>query len=163
MEDEKVEKKGEPLLYIVQPELTKPDLTMQDVHLSHEDDEEEEIENETTAMEEEKEKLVQVELEEQLQDEEGYEETVNDKAQPRWTGGLRKVKAFREMSLDEKLQYLSGFSITQPPYYCEFITKEQRYQGSVLKYEKEIVSIKTLSGEEVVVPVIDIQVIRIIR
>ncbi|MFK4998156.1 hypothetical protein ACI2OX_14765 [Bacillus sp. N9] len=53
-------------------------------------------------------------------------------------GGLRKVKSFREMSVGEKLSYLSGFSVSRPPYYCEFITKEERYQGSVLKYEKNL-------------------------
>ncbi|MFK4998157.1 hypothetical protein ACI2OX_14770 [Bacillus sp. N9] len=79
----------EPLLYIVQPELTKPELTMQDVHLSNEEEDEAvEVVNEAIAAKEEVKE--QAKFEEEQQNKERYEETVNDGAQPRWVGDYGK-------------------------------------------------------------------------
>lgn len=87
----------------------------------------------------------------------------NSPVQQKSVGGLRKVKSFREMTIEEKFQYLSSFPEKQPPYPCEFITTDQSYQGIVTKYNGEQASIKTFSENVIDLKVHNVKAIRIIR
>lgn len=71
------------------------------------------------------------------------------------------VQPFKDMSIKEKLQYLSGFPSSQQPYPCEFITENQRYSGTLSKYENDLIIVKNLQGDNDEVNVKDIQAIRI--
>ena len=39
---------------------------------------------------------------------------------------FRPVKSFRNMSIEEKIHYLAGFPVSQPPFPCEFITNVEQ-------------------------------------
>ncbi len=74
--------------------------------------------------------------------------------------GLRLVKSFPSMSIDEKIDYLYT---SQPYYSCLFITKEKQVSGKVHSYDGNQVMIQTLAGDLVVVEKDKLEAIRIMR
>jgi hypothetical protein len=62
---------------------------------------------------------------------------------------FKPLKPFRDMDLDEKVDYLSRYINGKAPFPCEFITKEERHRGILLQSEKDILVIKTFQGDEV--------------
>lgn len=175
MENKKELKKGEPLLYIHQPDFVKPELNMQDMYKT-EDEKEEENLNETiddTLKDPNSHQHIKTDDTDVHQQESKVEKELNNQIeipklpikqlQPKNIGGMKKVKSFREMDIEEKLRYLSSFPENQPPYPCEFITENQRYQGIVLSFNNGLASIKTFSDAVVNVTVSDVKAIRIIR
>ncbi|MCJ8006014.1 CotO family spore coat protein [Lederbergia wuyishanensis] len=75
---------------------------------------------------------------------------------------LTPVKTFRDMSIPEKLQYLSGFPSSQQPYSCEFITEKEQYRGTLSKYDNNQIFVKNFQGDIEEVDVKDLQAIKII-
>jgi hypothetical protein len=62
---------------------------------------------------------------------------------------FKPLKPFREMDLDEKINYLSRYINGKAPFPCEFVTEEDRYKGILLKKEENILVIKTFQGDEI--------------
>jgi len=181
MENNKEGNKEEPLLYIHQPKFQKPERKMQDSYLS--EDLTENVEMERTVPQEERKMqtftLPPLDAEQRIEvvqdiPEEKEEEVVkkpvsaadyfrrNAAATSRKSWNLKPVKPFSDMSIPEKLQYLSGFPSSKQPYPCEFITEKQRYRGTLSKFENDQILLKTLQGGMEEVDVKDLQGIKII-
>ncbi|CAM4057958.1 CotO family spore coat protein [Lederbergia lenta] len=177
MEDKKEMKKGEPLLYIHQPDFVKPDLNMQDMYKTEEKEEEDESTKKekvnSNLNESNSNQHIKPDDVESHQEEKNLEKEKNEQLEaPKFpikqmhkknVGGMKKVKSFREMDIEEKLRYLSSFPENQPPYPCEFVTNNQRYQGIVISLNNEQASIKTFSDAVIDIMVSDVKAIRIIR
>ncbi|MBS4177386.1 CotO family spore coat protein [Lederbergia citrea] len=193
MEEKTVRQKGEPLLYIHQPDFNKPEIIMQDYFYSTEKKVKEENEK-IPKKEEKKIKQQQVpnfkkphntEINNRPVDDHASKEVVQEKtvkqekkndpplsaasyfrrnslapAKKHWH--LTPVKSFKEMSIQEKLKYLSGFPVSQPPYPCEFVTAKDQYRGTLLKYEGEQIFVKTFTEEVAEIKVDDLTAIKII-
>jgi len=55
---------------------------------------------------------------------------------------LNRVKPFKEMDLNERLDYLINFPKVLPPVPCVFSTTEENYQGYLTEYDHHQVTIK---------------------
>ncbi|WP_409253454.1 CotO family spore coat protein [Bacillus sp. SCS-153A] len=75
---------------------------------------------------------------------------------------FKPLKPFREMELDEKIVYLSGYSNGKAPFPCEFVTAEERYKGILLKIEGDALIIKSFQGDEIEVNRSSLKAIKII-
>ncbi|WP_102028065.1 CotO family spore coat protein [Salirhabdus sp. Marseille-P4669] len=53
-------------------------------------------------------------------------------------------KAFKEMTIEEKLTYLSNLPNQMLTMKCEIMTEDKKYRGVVLSYENDIVTMKSL-------------------
>ncbi|MBS4217997.1 hypothetical protein KHA96_06630 [Bacillus sp. FJAT-49711] len=179
MENNNEGNKEEPLLYIHQPNFQKPARKMQDSFLS--EDVAEIVQKENIVPQEVKQKQSftipplgsenMIEVEQEISDEtqEEIKKPVsaadyfrrNTGTSSRKSWNLTPVKSFRDMSIPEKLQYLSGFPSSQQPYSCEFITENQRYSGTLSKYEPDRIIVKSSQGDTNAVDVKDLQAIRI--
>jgi len=53
-----------------------------------------------------------------------------------------KVKSFKEMSVSERLEYLGNFPKSLSPVPCVFYTEEKNYQGYLLSYTENEVTIQ---------------------
>ncbi|MFC5463983.1 CotO family spore coat protein [Lederbergia graminis] len=180
MEDQSIQKKGEPLLYIHQPNFPKPVIKMQDTFITSRDiqreveginlnthnqdthtlDGNEVVNNENSV----KEEVVQKKAADYFREqsiEQGKDVKVPD-LKERKTWKLSPVKSFRSMSIPEKLQYLSRFPKSQPPYACEFITESNRARGFLDSFGEGKVGIRNSQGEIVELQVNEIKGIRII-
>lgn len=181
MEDQTIQKKGEPLLYIHQPNFPKPVVKMQDTFITSRDrqievedtnlntphnqntltlDGDEVVNNENSG----KEEIVQRKAADYFREqsiEQGKDVKVPD-LKERKTWKLSPVKSFRSMTIPEKLQYLSRFPKSQPPYACEFITEANRARGFLDSFGEGKVGIRNSQGEIVELQVNEIKAIRII-
>lgn len=61
--------------------------------------------------------------------------------------GFRRVKPFRAMSVNEKLNYLIAFPRPLTPVYCLFSTSDFSYSGILINQFEDEVEIKLLNGE----------------
>lgn len=191
-ENNKQNQKEEPLLYIHQPEFEKAEAKMQrtfdslvneaaaekvdeEVKSGPQSSEQKLVNEEESTDEAETQTEAKVQTEAKAQTETktqilekvsvpltALNETKESFSQPKIYGGMRRVKSFREMTIEEKFQYLASFPISQPPYPCEFITENEKHQGFVVQYEQDQVSIKT-PNETVELNPNDVKAIRIIR
>lgn len=55
---------------------------------------------------------------------------------------LKRVKPFKEMEINERLDYLLNFPKVLPPVPCNFYTNEGNYQGYLTEYDQHHVTIK---------------------
>ncbi|WHY79001.1 CotO family spore coat protein [Neobacillus sp. WH10] len=55
---------------------------------------------------------------------------------------LNRVKPFKEMDLNERLDYLINFPKVLPPVPCVFYTTEKNHQGYLAEYDHQQVTIK---------------------
>jgi hypothetical protein len=55
---------------------------------------------------------------------------------------FKRVKSFKEMDIGERLEYLRNFPKAFPPVPCVFRTGEKPYQGYLLDYNEQEVTIK---------------------
>ncbi|MEH7354667.1 CotO family spore coat protein [Neobacillus drentensis] len=55
---------------------------------------------------------------------------------------INRVKPFKEMDLNERLDYLINFPKVLPPVPCVFYTAEKNYQGFLAEYDHHQVTIK---------------------
>ena len=147
--------KHHPLLYIDQPEVKLPPIVMQNRYSIKTDEEKSaaQPEEETAVQPEEKEPAASAPSEVQLpkleesatdtNEEEPVYETfsTNKKATT-----FRRVKHFRELSIDEKLEYLANIPNQIAPVSCLFITSEGRHTGSLLHCLEHHIEISPPSG-----------------
>jgi hypothetical protein len=55
---------------------------------------------------------------------------------------FNRVKGFKEMDLMERLEYLDNFPKALPPVPCVFYTEEKNYQGYLVQYNEQDVTIR---------------------
>lgn len=65
---------------------------------------------------------------------------------------FNKVKGFREMDLMERLEYLGNFPKALPPVPCVFYTEEKNYQGYLVEYNEQDVTIRFPNQTSEVIP-----------
>ena len=136
-----------PLLFIHQPFARTPANNMQDIYTSRQEDvqveEEEPIEVESK-------KKISLAKKEILQEPIPKEVTKSDNPQttsaPTNQGNhhssFKRVKPFKEMNVEERLDYLINYPKVLPPPPCVFITDEGNYQGYLTEYDGNEVTIR---------------------
>ncbi|WP_034763491.1 CotO family spore coat protein [Rossellomorea vietnamensis] len=75
---------------------------------------------------------------------------------------FRKLKPFRELSIEEKLEYISASISGKVPFPCEFSNGQVAVKGVILEDSGDEVTIKSFHGEEVKMRKNDIQSIKMI-
>ncbi|SEU02694.1 Spore coat protein CotO [Salinibacillus kushneri] len=53
-------------------------------------------------------------------------------------------KGFREMTIEEKINYLTELPSQMPKMKCEVITPDKRYRGLILDFADEVVKMRTI-------------------
>jgi len=76
--------------------------------------------------------------------------------------GLRRLKSFREMDIEERLDYLAYFPKKLPPVPCLFQTKTKEIRGTLMEKTEEQVVIKLFDKTEIALPINDLIAIRMI-
>ena len=169
----------EPLLYIQQPNLVKPEPKMQESYhiiiapekeILVENEEEQIGENRQVQVEDRKEnkesepnysrersKIAESD-EELLQINEEKTEEETDEHRPSWLS-IKPVKPFAEMTVEEKISHLYGQFI---PFPCEFVVQEASYRGILIGAEESKVTIKTFKEEVIQINRSDIRNIKLI-
>jgi hypothetical protein len=93
-------------------------------------------------------------------------ETHEAEAQPeenkKRTYSFKPLKPFRDMELDEKINYLSRYINGKAPFPCEFVTAEDHYKGILLQDGEDLLVIKSFQGDEVEIKRSSLKAIRII-
>jgi hypothetical protein len=141
---EKNTKKG-PLLYVSQTFLNTPIKNMQEVFTTRQ---EVQLPIEEPKLEEEQNKkkffevsLAKTDLPKESRVKEVKQEKTN-KINQENQRIFNRVKAFKEMSLLERLEYLDNFPKALPPVPCVFYTEEKNYQGYLVEYNEQDVNIR---------------------
>ncbi|MCJ7840346.1 spore coat CotO family protein [Lederbergia sp. NSJ-179] len=175
MKDKQKKKGNNPLLYIHQPNFVQPKLTMQQTFSSKENATNT-IANTSPAQEKQrKSKPLQMQtVYEDLEDESENNDHQAEKPKlaadyfrnqansTKKTWKLTPVKAFKQMSIHEKIQYLLQIPRTQPPFPCEFVLENERIRGILESKEGDIIRVKNFKGEVSDIVIRDLQSIRII-
>ncbi len=141
---EKNTKRG-PLLYVSQTFLNTPIKNMQEVFTTRQEVqlpmEEPQLEEEST-----KEKLSEVSLAKTnlatgSKVKEAKEEIKSQTNQEKQRT-FNRVKSFKEMDLMERLEYLANFPKALPPVPCVFYTDETNYQGFLVGFNEQDITIR---------------------
>jgi hypothetical protein len=151
---EKKTKRG-PLLYVSQTFLDTPIKNMQEVFTNRQEVplpiEEPQLEEESN-----KKKGFEVSLAKKDLPKEPKEKAVKQEQRikpkqdkPR---AFNKVKGFREMDIMERLEYLENFPKALPPVPCVFYTEEKNYQGYLVEYNDQDVTIRFPNQTTEVIP-----------
>lgn len=172
---EEKQKGKSPLLYIDQPNFVKPDFSMQHSYSSHSNTINK-TENKPPTPKKPK-NSVPFQVQTNSEEHESFTEKVEHPAEKpksaadyfrkqansgKRTWNLTPVKAFKEMSISEKLQYLSQVPRAQPPFPCEFIKEDERIRGILESKEGDTIRVKTFNGEVRTIAIEELQAIRII-
>lgn len=75
---------------------------------------------------------------------------------------FNRVKSFKEMNLTERLEYLVHFPKVLPPVPCVFFTEEKNYQGYLVEYNDQEVTIQLPDQTTETIPVNQIKNIMMI-
>ncbi|MCA1059467.1 spore coat CotO family protein [Rossellomorea aquimaris] len=62
---------------------------------------------------------------------------------------FRKLRPFRELSIDEKLDYISASINGKVPFPCEFSDGHQSVKGVILQDDEDHITIRSFQGKEV--------------
>lgn len=76
--------------------------------------------------------------------------------------GLKRLKPFKEMSTEEKLEYLGTYVGRRAPFPCTFQTENAIHKGVLTKLERQTIEVKTFEDKDVTIRKKDIKVIGII-
>jgi hypothetical protein len=120
---EKKTKRG-PLLYVSQTFLDTPVKNMQEVFTNRQ-----EVQLAKTDLPKEP-KVKEVKQEKKTQSNQEKQRAFN------------RIKGFKEMDLMERLEYLDNFPKALPPVPCVFYTEEKNYQGYLVEYNEQDVTIR---------------------
>ncbi|WP_456271786.1 CotO family spore coat protein [Bacillus sp. AK031] len=104
---------------------------------------------------------VKEELEEPNTNKTHETETQPEENQKR-TYSFKPLKPFREMELDEKINYLSRYINGKAPFPCEFVTAEEHYKGILLQDGNDTLVVKTFQGDEAEIKRSSLKAIKII-
>jgi hypothetical protein len=143
-----------PLLYIHQPFSRTPSIKMQDVYtikreIIHPEEEEQIKKKQISVAEKEIGEIGKVPIPIEMSKPEKPQES----RPPR--SSFSRVKSFKEMNLQERLEYLINFPKVLPPVPCVFYTIDKNYQGYLIDHKEDHITIefhdkttKTLSVQE---------------
>lgn len=127
------QKSGGPLLYIHQPFTRPPSVKMQEVFKNKQETLLPEAEKNTIWAEEKVSEYVPVSIEVPKTEKIQNEQT---------TSSFNRVKSFKEMDLKERLEYLINFPKVLPPVPCVFYTADHNYQGYLIDYKEDQITIE---------------------
>lgn len=168
----------QPLLYIHQPELRKPQPKMQEAYSTRKDNNiayEEDVQTEpkletATPVDDLDLDMSERETDQTAQENNNFLELKADPiGNPDASGELeadvspfttskqgryafKKVKSFKEMDINERLVYLAKFPKQLPPVPCLFITEETAYKGYLKTVEEDEVQIVLSNKKPVSIP-----------
>ncbi|MDF2789317.1 MAG: hypothetical protein K0S80_2415 [Neobacillus sp.] len=140
---EKKTKRG-PLLYVSQTFLDTPVKNMQEIFTNRQ---EVQLPLEEPQLEEESNKkvfevsLAKTDLPKESKVKEVKQEKKTQSNQEKQRA-FNRVKGFKEMDLMERLEYLDNFPKALPPVPCVFYTEEKNYQGYLVEYNEQDVTIR---------------------
>ena len=140
---EKKTKRG-PLLYVAQTFLDTPVKNMQEIFTNRQDVQ---LPLEETPLEEESNKkffevsLAKTDLPKESKVKEVKQEKKTQSNQEKQRA-FNRIKGFKEMDLMERLVYLDNFPKALPPVPCVFYTEEKNYQGYLVEYNEQDVTIR---------------------
>jgi hypothetical protein len=161
---EKQTKRG-PLLYISQPFSNQPANNMQEI-FSNRQERQLPIEEPSHVEEVKKKKgfevsLAKTEKPKETKMMEIKKDTISDKKHDSHLK-FNRVKGFKEMNLQERLEYLANFPKVLPPVPCVFYTEEENYQGYLLEYNDNELKIQFPNQSIEIIPVNDLKDIMMI-
>ncbi|WP_338753588.1 CotO family spore coat protein [Bacillus sp. FJAT-52991] len=160
----KKQEKREPLMYIQQPSLHSPEASMQqsfhtkNVEIKDEEQKKKRRKEHRFVEKWDIEEEVNEKVKEGIKQEQSIEKSLEEKTKPSWLG-IKPVKSFQKMTMDEKLGHLSTQFI---PFPCEFICKDQSYRGILKEWTNKKIKIKSFKEEIVMIDRADLKHIRII-
>jgi hypothetical protein len=140
---EKRTKRG-PLLYVSQTFLDTPVKNMQEVFTNRQ---EVQLPIEEPQLEAESNKkvfevsLAKTDVRKESKVKEAKQENKSQSNQEKQRA-FNRVKGFKEMDLMERLEYLDNFPKALPPVPCVFYTEEKNYQGYLVQYNEQDVTIR---------------------
>ncbi|MEH7177466.1 CotO family spore coat protein [Neobacillus vireti] len=156
---EKNTKKG-PLLYVSQTFLNTPVKNNQEIFTNRQ---EVQLPIEEPQLEEEKEKkevfevsLAKTDLPKVSKKKEVKKENKAQTNQEKQRN-FNRVKGFKEMNLIERLEYLANFPKALPPVPCVFYTEEKSYQGYLVEYNEQEITIRIPNQTTETIPVKNIK------
>lgn len=161
---EKETKRG-PLLYISQPFSIQPSNNMQEIFSSRQ--ERQLPMEEPPQVEEVKKKkgfevsLAKTEKPKEINRMETKKDSTSDKKHDSHRK-FNRVKGFKEMNLHERLEYLANFPSVLPPVPCVFYTEEENYQGYLLEYNEDEITVQFPNQTTEIIPVNELKDIMMI-
>lgn len=166
----KQQKKREPLLYIHQPEFQTTKVKMQESYslkqaekrkLQHTKKDKIFEEKPKKAMRETREfdTLSSEEVQQTIQD---YDQEKSEVKPKRNEFGLRRLKPFREMDIEEKIDYLYQFPRQLPPVPCLFQTENNVLRGILIEKTDEEIHLRLFDKSEVSVPIKELLEVKMI-
>lgn len=168
----KKNKKREPLFFIQQPKIQSPQGKMQESFSARQAEKrrQEQLKlqrAEQDTVEAEKKKKVRRKKEEFSLPPEEVQKTIEDyeekKAEENKNEyGLRRLKPFREMGTDERIDYLSNFPKRLPPVPCHFQTKDKGWKGTLLEKRGEEIIVRLFDMSEITIPLKDLTEVKMI-
>jgi hypothetical protein len=167
MGNERKTKNKKPLLYVHQPDLREVKANMQSSYRSPNIKTDSAKQKESFSIVKKKKREYLQEDLDSIQAEMEIEQEEKQEPQPKLdesTGkfGFKKVKPFREMNLNEKLDYLTEFGDGKAPFPCIFTTENDSYKGVIFSAKGTEVEIKPFQGEHVKLNRNDIKSIKMI-
>jgi hypothetical protein len=79
------------------------------------------------------------------------------KVPPKQHSSFNRVKSFKELSIEERLEYLINFPKVLPPVPCVFQTDSDKYHGYLTDYQDSVVTIQFHDQSTVNIPVKDLK------
>jgi hypothetical protein len=122
------QKSGGPLLYIHQPFTRPPSVNMQQVFKNKQDI----VQHDPPRAEEKVSEKVPISI----------EVPKTEMSQTEQPSSFNRVKSFKEMDLKERLEYLINFPKVLPPVPCVFYTADNNYQGYLIDYNQDQITIE---------------------
>jgi len=71
------------------------------------------------------------------------------------------VPAFKDLSIEEKIDYMLNFPVQLSTPYCKFFLDSRTVIGKILSYENEIIKIETRKGNLKELPIVEVKNITI--
>lgn len=93
---------------------------------------------------------------------EDYDQKQTEVKQSKHGYGLRRLKSFREMNIEEKLDYLYQFPKQLPPVPCLFQTGSKALRGLLLEKTEDHIVLRLLDKSEATVAIQDLIEVRMI-
>jgi hypothetical protein len=145
-----------PLLYISQAFSGAPANNMQEVFMSKQQIElpveEQQPMEEKTKRKGFEVSLVKAELPDVAKKKKPEDAAVQKKDDKQHRHSFSKVKSFKEMNVSERLDYLMNFPKSLPPVPCVFFTEEKNYQGYLISYKENEVTIQIPNQASITIP-----------
>jgi hypothetical protein len=153
MKKEKATSK-EPLLYIQQPKLQEVKGNMQVTYRSTKQKEKKEkhstkpVDRQIEKKPNEAESSTSKKPDSEINEEKQSHPQLAIEEQKSAIHSFRRLKPFKELNLEEKLEYINASINGKVPFPCEFSTDSAAYKGVLISMEESNIKIKTFRGGE---------------